>query len=70
MPMQNISATIDSDLLKKLDDISDISERNRSWLIAKAVELYLEEFEDLQIAMGRLNDERLSSARFKKALNA
>lgn len=69
MPMQNISATIDSGLLKRLDEIAEMSERKRSWLLTKAIELYLEEIEDLEIAKGRLNDERLTPSKFKKALN-
>lgn len=68
MAIQNISATIDDGLLKRLDEVALLSERKRSWLIVKAIELYLEELEDLEVAQGRLKDERLTPAKLKKAL--
>ena len=68
MPTQNISATIDKDLLAKLDEIVEETERNRSWLINKAVEAYLEDLEDLKIAKERLHEERLTPSALKKAL--
>lgn len=68
MAVQNISATIDDSLLKKLDEVALLSERKRSWLIVKAIELYLEELDDLEIARSRLKEERLTPAKLKKAL--
>ncbi|HEX5036633.1 MAG TPA: ribbon-helix-helix domain-containing protein [bacterium] len=68
MPKQNVSATLDSDLLEKLDEIAEETERNRSWLIGKAVEVYLEELEDLKIAKERLHDERLTPAALRKEI--
>lgn len=70
MAMQNISATIDSELLKRLDEIAEATERKRSWLIVKALELYLEELEDLQIARDRLKDDRLTPSKLRKELCA
>lgn len=70
MAMQNISATIDSELLKRLDEIAEATERKRSWLIVKALELYLEEIEDLQIARDRLKDDRLTPSKLRKELCA
>lgn len=70
MAMQNISATIDSDLLKRLNEVVKASERGRSWLIAKAIEFYLEELEDAEIAKGRLKEDRLTPAELKKELCA
>ncbi len=68
MPTQNISATVEKDLLAKLDRLAQDTERNRSWLINKAVAAYLEELEDLKIAKNRLQDERLSPSALRKAL--
>lgn len=68
MAIQNISATIDGSLLKRLNEVARSSERKRSWLIAKAIEYYLEELEDLEIARSRLKDQRLSPAKLKKEL--
>lgn len=61
-----ISATLDPELVDRLDALAEETERNRSWLIAKAIESYLEETEDLKIAKERLNDERLNSAELRK----
>lgn len=69
MPTQNISASLDKDLLLKLDALAEETERNRSWLLNKAVESYLEELEDLKLAKQRLEDERLSPSALKKALH-
>jgi metal-responsive CopG/Arc/MetJ family transcriptional regulator len=70
MAVKNISATIDEKILKKLDLVAKDSERNRSWLISKAIEVYLEELDDLRQAKSRLNDERLTSSQLKKELGA
>ncbi len=68
MPTQNISATLDKNLLAKLDQLAEATERNRSWLLNKAVEAYLEDLEDLQIAKQRLEEERLSPTALRKSL--
>lgn len=70
MAMQNISATIDESLLRKLGELAEASERNRSWLIAKAIEFYLEELEDLEVASKRLKEERLTPSALKKELRS
>lgn len=68
MGRQNISATLDRDLLKKLDRFSEETERNRSWLIGKALEVYFEELEDLKIAKERLHEDRLTPATLRKEI--
>lgn len=70
MAKLNISATIDGELLEKLNELAELTERKRSWLIAKAIESYLEELEDLGIAKERLNDERLTPTKLRKELGA
>lgn len=67
MSTQNISTTIDKDLLIHLDALAEETERNRSWLINKAIRCYLEELEDLKVAKQRLHDERLSPTALRKA---
>ena len=69
MSKQNLSATIDHHLLKKLNHWSEQTERNRSWLISKAVENYLDELEDLEIARERLHDPRLTPAGLRKKIH-
>lgn len=68
MSKQNVSATIDEKLLKKLDGLAEETERNRSWLITKAVECYLEELEDLKVAKERLNEDRLTPAGLRREI--
>lgn len=65
---QNVSATLDGNLLKKLDDLAEETERNRSWLLNKAVEAYLEELEDLKVAKERLHDERLTPSALRNQI--
>jgi predicted DNA-binding protein len=69
MPTQSVSATLDRELLEKLDALAEETERNRSWLIGKAVESYLEELEDIRVAKDRLKDERLSPSALRKAID-
>jgi len=65
---QIVSATLKKDLLKRLNTLSVESERNRSWIISKALEEYLDEIEDGQIAKDRMRQARLSSAALRKKL--
>ena len=68
MEKQNISATVDDKLLKRLDALAKQTERNRSWLICKAIESYLEELEDLRIAAERIEDERLTPKELRREI--
>lgn len=68
MSKRNISATLDGDLLKKLDRFAEETERNRSWFIGKALESYFDELDDLRLARERLDDERLTPAQLRKSL--
>ena len=69
MSKQNISATLDVETLKKLDSLAEETERNRSWLITKAVEYYIEELEDLRTAKERLNEDRLTPSELRKEID-
>lgn len=51
-----ISLRLPGDLAKGLDRLAEITERPRSYLIRKALETYLAEYADYQIALGRLRD--------------
>jgi len=52
----SVSVRISDDLVKKLDDLAKETERSRSFLIQKALEAYLDEMADFQIALDRLHD--------------
>ncbi|MEK6646444.1 MAG: ribbon-helix-helix domain-containing protein [Candidatus Firestonebacteria bacterium] len=69
MGKHNTSVVLDEVLLKKLKVVSIKTERTKSWLISKAVEGFLEEIEDYEIAYERLhneNDKTISSKEFRK----
>ena len=51
-----ISFRISENLAKRLDSIAKETERPRSYIIQKALESYLEDYADLQIALDRLHD--------------
>jgi RHH-type transcriptional regulator, rel operon repressor / antitoxin RelB len=51
-----ISVRLPEEITEKLDQIADEMERSRSFIIQKALESYLEEYADLQIALERLHD--------------
>lgn len=68
MSKQNVSITLDSDILDRLDELTEETERKRSWLISKAIEVYLEELADLKVAKERLHNERLTPAQLRKEI--
>ena len=51
-----ISVRLPDELAKQLDGIADETDRPRSYIIQKALESYLEDYADLQIAVDRLHD--------------
>jgi RHH-type transcriptional regulator, rel operon repressor / antitoxin RelB len=66
-----ISLRLPENILKPLDKLSENSERPRTYLIKKALENYLDECQDYQIAMDRLHnkeDEIISPAELRKKL--
>ena len=66
-----VSVRIPSALARRLDAIARESERSRSFVIQKALEAYLEDYADLQIALDRLRDTTdpvVSSAELRKTI--
>jgi RHH-type transcriptional regulator, rel operon repressor / antitoxin RelB len=51
-----ISVRLPKNLADQLDSIAKETERPRSFIIQKALESYIEDFSDLQIALDRLHD--------------
>lgn len=51
-----ISVRIPDNLASKLDEISKETERPKSFHVQKALESYLNEIADLQVALDRLHD--------------
>jgi len=68
----HISATIDKELYKRVDELSVEEERSKSWLVSKALKSYIDEIEDIKIAYQRMTspEKRLiSSKELRKSLN-
>jgi len=66
-----ISIRLPKDLIDRLDSIADATERSRSDIIKEALESYIEDYANLQIAMNRLRDKTdpiLSCKDFKKEI--
>jgi len=51
-----ISVRLPKELAEQLDHIARETERPRSYIIQKALESYMEDYADLQIALDRLLD--------------
>jgi len=66
-----VSIRLPEILAKELDEVSRATERPRSFHIQKALEAYVEELADAQIALDRLHDPKdviISSATLRKRL--
>ena len=66
-----ISIRISEELAVRLDLIVKETERSRSFIIQKALESYLDDYADLQIALDRLhdkNDKKISGKDLRKTL--
>jgi RHH-type transcriptional regulator, rel operon repressor / antitoxin RelB len=67
----SVSIRIPDQLSKRLDTIAEETERPRSFVIQKALEAYLEDYADLQVAIDRLRDNAdtiITSNEMKKSL--
>lgn len=53
-----ISLRLPVSMLSNIDKIAEITHREKSYLIKRALDIYLQEYADYQIALDRLNDER------------
>jgi RHH-type rel operon transcriptional repressor/antitoxin RelB len=51
-----ISVRLPKELAEQLAGIAKETERSRSFIIQKALESYIEDFADLQVALDRLHD--------------
>ena len=51
-----ISLRLPENIISQLEAVASITDRSKSYLIKKAIEQYLEEYADYQIALDRLHD--------------
>ncbi len=66
-----ISVRLPKTLAHRLDSIAKETERPRSFIIQKALESYMEEYADLQVALDRLHDQTdpvISGKELRKSL--
>ena len=66
-----ISVRLPKALANQLDSIAKETERPRSYIIQKALESYIEDYADLQVALDRLHDKTdpvVSSKELRKSL--
>ena len=69
--LKSISARLPEELAHRLDDVARETDRPRSYIIQKALEYYLEEMADIQVALDRLydkSDPAVSGKELRKAL--
>jgi RHH-type rel operon transcriptional repressor/antitoxin RelB len=66
-----ISVRLPKELSDQLDSIAKETERPRSYIIQKALESYIDDYADLQVALDRLHDKTdpiVSSKELRKSL--
>ena len=66
-----VSIRLPDIIVKELGHIAKETERSRSFHVQKALESYIEEFADVQIALDRLRDQKdtvVSSHELRKSL--
>jgi RHH-type rel operon transcriptional repressor/antitoxin RelB len=66
-----ISLRLDEEIANQLEDIAKTTDRSKSHLIQEAIEQYVAEYADYQIALDRLNDlhdEIISSKEMRESL--
>jgi RHH-type rel operon transcriptional repressor/antitoxin RelB len=71
MSQRATSVRLSAETAKRLDRLAREIDRSKSQLINKALEEYLEEYEDYLVALGRLNDKNdriISSKEMRKKL--
>ncbi len=54
--MVQVTARLPDDLVEKADRAASRLNRSRAQLVRQALEYYLDDFEDLRLALDRLND--------------
>jgi len=66
-----ISVRLPKELSVQLDNIAKETERPRSYIIQKALEFYIDDYADLQVALDRLHDKTdpvVTSKELRKSL--
>ena len=72
MPV-SMSLRLPDNIFSELEDLADLTDRSKSYLVKKAIKQYLEEYADYEIALDRLNDKDdkiISSNEMRKFLGS
>ena len=67
----SVSIRIPDEIAEQIDEIAKETERSKSFIIQKAIESYIDDFSDLQIALDRLHDKTdasISGKELRKSL--
>jgi len=51
-----VSIRLPDELVEQLENVARDTERSRSFIVQRAIECYLEDYADLQVALDRLRD--------------
>lgn len=54
--MSQITARLPEEMVKEIDHAAQVLHRSRAEIVRKAIEIYLEDFDDLNTAIDRLRD--------------
>lgn len=68
--MSQVTARIPDSLVESLDRAASTLKRSRAEIIRQAIELYIEDFEDISIAIDRLSDPSDETINWKDARSA
>jgi len=66
-----VSIRLPDELVEQLENVARDTERSRSFIVQKAIEFYLEDYADLQVALDRLrnkSDRIVSGDELRKSL--
>ena len=69
----SMSLRLPDNIFSELEDLADLTDRSKSYLVKKAIKQYLEEYADYEIALDRLNDKDdkiISSNEMRKFLGS
>jgi len=53
---KSVSIRLPDELVEQLENVARDTERSRSFIVQRAIESYLEDYADLQVALDRLRD--------------
>ena len=51
-----VSIRLPDELVEQLENVARDTERSRSFIVQRAIEFYLQDYADLQVALDRLRD--------------